>query len=184
MNQALIFYHYGSVDDLLTAACTISTAERVQQYADQFATVASLRELLAVGRTLHAEERRLGNLSVLAQLLAAAQNDPKFAAATGAALDLWIVQIESVLHRLLTGTPFAEVADIPGLARAISAAFIGLELYEGVAPTDALRAIAALDQLAVLVEVIDELGPIARRALQAKIGKATTRRTRTRPPSR
>jgi AcrR family transcriptional regulator len=173
VNQALIFYHYGSVDELLTATCLINTRERVDRYTQRFAAVGSLRELLSVGRALHEEERRLGNVSILAQLLAAAQTDGKLADATRAALALWIEQIEAVLQRLLAGAPFAEVADVPGLARAISAAFVGLELYEGVADAEAQRALAALDQLAVLVEVVDELGPVSRRALRAKIGRAS-----------
>jgi AcrR family transcriptional regulator len=186
VNQALIFYHYGSVDELLTAVCLISTKERVDRYTERFAAVGSLRELLRVGRALHEEERRLGNVSILAQLLAAAQTDGKLAHATKEALALWIKQIETVLDRLLAGAPFAEIADVPGLARAISAAFVGLELYEGVAEAEAQRALAALDQLAVLVEVVDELGPVSRRALRGKIGRAsrasraTTRRT---PPA-
>ena len=178
VNQALIFYHYGSVDELLTAACLVNTKERVDRYTERFAAVGSLRELLRVGRALHEEERRLGNVSILAQLLAAAQTDGKLAHATKAALALWIDQIEAVLQRLLAGAPFAEVADVPGLARAISAAFVGLELYEGVAEEDAQRALAALDQLAVLVEVVDELGPVSRRALRAKIGRASRGTTR------
>ena len=40
---------------------------------------------------------------------------------------------------LLAGSPLAEVADPAGLARAISAGFIGLELYEGVDPAGAGR---------------------------------------------
>jgi AcrR family transcriptional regulator len=176
VNQALIFYHFGSVDELLAAACRDATADRVAQYVDRFATVTSLRELLDVGRTLHAEERRLGNVSVLAQLLAGAQHDVRLAAPTAAALQLWIDEIESVLHRLLAGSPFAEIADIPGLARALSAAFVGLELYSGVDEAGAQRAFGALEQLAVLVEVVDELGPVSRRALRSKITRAATRR--------
>lgn len=80
-----------------------------------------------------------------------------------------------VLRRLLAGSPFAEVADVPGLARAVSAAFIGLELYDGVDPAGADQAMAALDQLALLMEIVDDLGPIARRALQAKVSRATRR---------
>lgn len=164
------------MDELLTAACRGATADRVAQYVDRFATVTSLRELLDVGRTLHAEERRLGNVSVLAQLLAGAQHDVRLAAPTAAALQLWIDEIESVLHRLLAGSPFAEIADIPGLARALSAAFVGLELYSGVDEAGAHRAFGALEQLAVLVEVVDELGPVSRRALRSKIARAATRR--------
>ncbi|HLL67339.1 MAG TPA: TetR/AcrR family transcriptional regulator [Micromonosporaceae bacterium] len=175
VNQALVFYHFGSVDNLLVAACTASTAARVAQYSEQFAGVSSLRELLDVGRALHAQERSLGNVSVLAQLLAGAQIDTKLALPTAASLQLWIDEIESVLSRLLIGTPFAEIADVPGLARALAAAFVGIELYEGVDPDGALQAMAALEQLAILVEVVDALGPVARRALRSKINKAATR---------
>lgn len=168
-NQALVFYHYGSVDELLAAACRHATASRVTAYAERFAAVTSLRELLQVGRELHAEELRQGNVSVLAQMLAAGQRGGRIAETTAAALQLWVDEIEKVLHRLLAGSPMAEIADVPGLARAVSAAFIGLELYEGVDQAGAQRALDALDQLAVLVEVVDELGPLARRALRSRI---------------
>jgi AcrR family transcriptional regulator len=169
VNQALVFYHYKSVDELLGAACIETTRQRVAAYADRFAAVGSLRELLQVGRALHAAELEEGNVSVLAQLLAAAQSGDRLAGPTATALRMWTAEIEAVLHRLMDGSPVAEVADLPGLARGVSAAFVGLELYEGVDPEGAGRAMAALDQLAVLVEVVDELGPLARRALRAKV---------------
>jgi len=168
-NQALVFYHYGSVDELLAAACREATASRVAAYAQRFDAVTSLRELLAVGRELHAEELRQGNVSVLAQLLAAGQRSERIAETTAAALRMWVVEIEKVLRRLLIGSPVAEIADVPGLARAVSAAFIGLELYEGIDEAGAGRALEAIDQLAVLIEVMDELGPIARRALRSRL---------------
>lgn len=169
VNQALVFYHYKSVDELLGAACLSATRERVAVYAGRFAAVGSLRELLRVGLDLHASELADGNVSVLAQMLAAAQTGERLAEPTAAALQMWTDEIEAVLHRLLAGSPVAEVADIPGLARAVSAAFVGLELFEGVDQDGARQALAALDQLAVLVEVVDELGPIARRAMRAKV---------------
>ncbi|GGN90545.1 TetR family transcriptional regulator [Actinoplanes lobatus] len=176
-NQALVFYHFGSVDDLLGAACEQATRQRVEAFAERFAAVGSLRELLQVGRDLHYEELAMGNVSVLAQLLAAAQSgERRLAAPTAAALRMWTGEIEAVLQRLLAGSPVAEVADIPGLARAVGAAFVGIELYEGVDRDGASRALDALDQLAVLVEVVDELGPLARRALKSKIKKAATPR--------
>ncbi|QLQ38934.1 TetR/AcrR family transcriptional regulator [Micromonospora robiginosa] len=175
VNQALVFYHFGSVDDLLTAACRASTADRVAHWSVALSGVGSLRELLAVGRSLHERERELGNVSFLAQMLAGAQTDERLAAPTAGALQLWVDEIEAVLRRLLAGSPFAEIADVPGLARAVSAAFVGLELYDGVDRVAADRALAALDQLAVLIEIVDDLGPLARRALQAKVNRAVRR---------
>lgn len=172
VNQALVFYHFGSVDELLAVACREATGARVAFYTERFAEVATLRELLDLGREMHAEEHRLGNVAVLAQMLAGAQSDPRLAEATAASLRMWTEQIEAVLTRLLKDTPVSEIADVPGLATAISAAFVGLELYAAVDSEGAQSALTAIEQLAVLLEVMDDLGPVARRALRAKLNKA------------
>src|SRR2546429_5009253 len=134
VNQALVFYHFGTVDDLLAAACHQATAARVAHYRERFAAVGSVRDLLDLGRQIHDEESREGNVAVLAQLLAGAQTDRRLAAPVAVALRLWTDQIEEVLRRLLAGSPLGDLADPAGLAHAASAAFIGLELYEGVDP--------------------------------------------------
>lgn len=169
VNQALVFYHFGTVDDLLAEACRSATAARVAVYRERFSQVRSLRELLDLGRALHEQERAEGNVAVLAQLLAGAQTDQRLAAATAAALRLWTAEIEIVLRRLLRDSPVASVADPAGLAGAISAAFVGLELFEGVDRAGAGDAFDALDRLAVLVEVVEEIGPIAKRTLRGKL---------------
>ncbi|MET9633746.1 TetR family transcriptional regulator [Lentzea sp. NPDC006480] len=173
VNQALVFYHFGSVHELLEAACLAATEERVRPFLRRLDDITSLRELLDLGRTLHTEEREAGNVRVMAQMLAAAQADPRLARATSAALHLWIEPIEQVLARLLSSSPIADLVDVAGLARAVCAGFVGLELFEGIDPVGASAALDALDRLAVLVEVVDELGPVARRALRGKL-----RRTR------
>jgi AcrR family transcriptional regulator len=175
VNQALVFYHFGSVDQLLAAACAAATAQRVEVFRERLTEVRSLRELLAAGRQLHATERETGNVAVLAQLLAGAQRDPKLASATAAALDLWADELERVLARVLRDTPLAGVADIPGLARAVAAAFIGIELYEGADPRGAGRALDALDQLGALLEVVDDLGPVATRTLRARLRRTAAK---------
>ncbi|MEV6652995.1 TetR family transcriptional regulator [Streptomyces sp. NPDC051219] len=109
VNQALVFYHFGSV-----------------------AAIDSLAELPAFGREMHEEERPAGHVAVLGQLLAGAQSQPRLASATAAGLALWIEEIEAVLIRVLSATPLGGFADPAGLARAVAASFVGIELYEGV----------------------------------------------------
>ena len=169
VNQALVFYHFGSVHELLEAACLTATRARVAPFLDRLGGITSLRELLDLGRRLHAEERSLGNVTVLAQLLAGAQADPRLASATSAALRLWIDPIQRAIERLLAGSPLAEFVDIAGLANAVCAGFLGLELFEGVEPAGANAALNALDQLAALVDALDDLGPVARRALRGRL---------------
>ncbi|MFB9930314.1 TetR/AcrR family transcriptional regulator [Amycolatopsis halotolerans] len=173
VNQALVFYHFGTVHDLLRAACLAATQARVAPFAERLGQVTDLRQLLALGRALHADERARGNVTVLAQMLAGAQADPELAEATATALQLWITPIEDALTRLLADSPVAEAIDTVGLARAMSAGFVGLELYEGVDPEGSQTALDALDRLAVLIEVVDDLGPIALRALRGKLRKTT-----------
>jgi AcrR family transcriptional regulator len=178
VNQALIFYHFGSIGALLAEACQRATEARIGHYRDELAAVTSFDELLDLGSRLHAEERELGNVAVLAQLLAGAQRDESLAPAVAGALRLWVAEIEGVLSRLLADSPLAGLVDVPGLATAISAAFVGVELFDGVDAAASGRALESLRRLAVLIEVADELGPVASRLLRRRLAAHDRRRSR------
>ncbi|MEA5367797.1 TetR family transcriptional regulator [Amycolatopsis sp., V23-08] len=171
VNQALVFYHFGTVEELVAQACITTTEARVAQYRDRFTEVSTVGELLALGREIHAGERAEGNMALLAQTLAGAQGGGRLAEATREALDKWISEVRTTLERVLAGSPLVEFADPDGLARAVSAGFLGLTLFEAVDPGGAERALTALDQLAALVDVVESLGPVATRAFRAKLRK-------------
>ncbi|WP_433249331.1 TetR/AcrR family transcriptional regulator [Actinomadura nitritigenes] len=174
VNQALVFYHFGSVGGLLAQACTSGAAERAALYRERFAQATSLRELLVIGRELHEAEHSAGNVAVLAQALAGSQRDPELAAATTAALEVWVAELETVLDRVLADSPLAGVVDAPSLARIIASAFIGLELYDGADPEGARKALDALDGLGAILEMLDGLGPLATRMFRARTRHAAS----------
>ncbi|MEU5184123.1 TetR/AcrR family transcriptional regulator [Streptomyces longwoodensis] len=176
VNQALVFYHFGSVDELLAAACRYGAEQSVSRYRDRLAAVSSLTELLAVGRRIHEEERADGHVALLGQLLAGAQTHAVLGPATAAGLELWIAEIEGVLTRVLAGTPLGEYADPPGLARAVAASFVGIELYEGADAAGATAALDALEQLGFVLGALEELGPVAQRAVRQYLRRASARR--------
>jgi hypothetical protein len=68
----------------------------------------------------------------------------------------------------------------PWLTRVISSGFLGLELYEGVDAPAALQALNALERLGDLVQVVDELPPVARRVLRTKMRRRSTPQRRAR----
>jgi len=173
VNQALVFYHFGSVDELLAAACRHGAEQRVALYRDRLEKVGTLGELVELARELHSAERDGGHVAVLGQLLAGAQTQPRLAHATAAGLALWTDEIEKVLGRVLAGTPLTEFVDVGGLAKTVSAAFIGLELFEGVDPAGAEQALATLDQFAGIVAALEELGPVAQRAVRSRLRRST-----------
>ena len=78
-----------------------------------------------------------------------------------------------MLARLLADSPLAELVDVAGLTRAVSASFIGLQLYQDVDPAAAALALDSLERLAVLVDVVNDLGPVARRAARARLRAGT-----------
>jgi AcrR family transcriptional regulator len=172
-NQALVFYHFGSVNELIAAACRSSTEQRVAIYREAFGAASTFAELLALGRRIHVTEHAEGNVAVLAQLLAGARGNEVVAAAVADALNLWVVEVEATLRRVLTDSPLLPVVDLGGLARAISAGFVGIELLDGIDPDGAARALASLEQLAVLTEALltelDNLGPVTSRLVQRRL---------------
>ncbi|MFD0394839.1 TetR/AcrR family transcriptional regulator [Streptomyces nogalater] len=172
VNQALVFYHFGSVDELLAAACRYGAEKAVARYRERLAEVGTLSELLTVGREIHERERAGGHVALLGQLLAAPTH-PGLGPATAAGLDLWITEIERVLRRVLAATPFGEFTDPAGLARAVAASFVGIELYEGVDEAGAGAALDALEQLGALVAAVESLGPVAQRAVRHQLRRRT-----------
>jgi len=57
VNQALIFYHFGSLGGLLDAAVRRSVDEAVADYRGRLGEVATLSGLLELGNTLHSVEK-------------------------------------------------------------------------------------------------------------------------------
>lgn len=166
--QGLVFYHFHTVSELLEAASNHAVDHSVERYREAFADVTTLGGLLGVGRELHEHERRTGNVAFMAQMMSGAQHDPVLARAARYAMSAWTHEVSTVLDRALHDRPVADLVDVDGLAHLISAGFIGLELYDGVDEAGATDALATLDALGQLVDVLDDLGPIARRALRRR----------------
>ncbi|WP_374999983.1 TetR/AcrR family transcriptional regulator [Aeromicrobium sp. CTD01-1L150] len=168
LNQALVFYHFGSVDALVAEACLVSTAERVASFEERLDDVNGLADLVRLAQDLHAQEKQLGNVTILGQVLAGSQTNPALAEVTGKALSLWTERIQQVLTVVLADSPLGEALDPALLAELVSAAFIGIELVEPTRPDEG-GSVAALDRLVPLAQALDDLGPLARRAVRSAL---------------
>src|SRR5256886_16239323 len=76
-NQALIFYHFGSVANLLLEAFRRNSVAQVTRYREAAANVSSLSDLVEIARRLHAEDLESGSVTAVTQLMAAAASDPE-----------------------------------------------------------------------------------------------------------
>ena len=127
-NQALIFYHFASLNDLLLAAVDELSARRVERYRERIDGVTTLGELVAVAAELHREDASQGHITVLAQMLAGATTNPDLKAPLADRFRPWSELVESAIGRVVAGTPYAAVVPVEDLAFVVTSLFMGIEL--------------------------------------------------------
>lgn len=156
LNQALIFYHFGSVEGLLQATAREDSTRRAALYADRLADVDSLARLIAVGREIHDEETKRGSTTVLTQLLAGSLSSDELRESVLAGMDPWIDLVEQALDRVIAGTPLAQAVPTADIAFAISSLFLGMEFMTGLHDDDARveRLFTSLDAVGAFVDAL------------------------------
>jgi AcrR family transcriptional regulator len=133
-NQALIFYHFGSVEGLLVAVARSESERRSALYAEALRSVTSLTDLVAVARRLHDEEFKAGTVAALTQMLAGAVGSEELSRGIREALEPWTSLVGEAITRLLEGTPYGDVLPQGDVTAALAALFLGIELYTGLDP--------------------------------------------------
>jgi AcrR family transcriptional regulator len=155
-NQALIFYHFGSLDALLREAYAEASTRQIEKYRAAAAEVSSLSDLVRIARRLHAEDMESGAVTVVTQLMAAA-SAPEEASELLDRFDGWIRLVQEALHRAIGGTPLAEVTPPREGAYAIASMFLGIELLARLDPARS-EAEDVFDMLDAIAKLVEEVG--------------------------
>jgi AcrR family transcriptional regulator len=155
-NQALIFYHFGSLDDMFLAACDELSAKRVAAYTERIEGITSLRELVAVAAELHREDTQEGHITVLSQLLAGATTNPQLRAPLRERFEPWTAIVQTAIERVVAGTPYASVVPAADLAFVVTSLFMGMELTMSLEddPARAEGLFRTIDLMATLLEAL------------------------------
>lgn len=156
-NQALIFYHFGTVNDLLLEAFGRVSERNVHRYREAASKVESLSDLVAIARRLHAEDLESGSVTAVTQLMAAATDSER----GGQLLDRfegWIRLVEEALTRAAATYPMASIVPAREAAYAICAMFLGIELMSRLDP-ERSEAEAVFDMMGSIAGLIEELAP-------------------------
>ena len=110
-NQALIFYHFGSLDGLLVAALARTSELRLDRYRGALADVTSLEELVRVMAQLYEQDKAAGHIRVVSQVIAGSVGRPELAPKVLELMEPWIAFAEDTLARVLPpGLPIPELA--------------------------------------------------------------------------
>jgi AcrR family transcriptional regulator len=127
-NQALIFYHFGSLDGLLLAALDQTSEERLIRYRTAVDEAQTPEELAEVAASIYAEDRDRGHMTVVSQMVAGSVAKPELAREVVARMGPWIELCEDALRKGLAQTPAAEALPLRDLAYAVVTFYLGLNL--------------------------------------------------------
>jgi AcrR family transcriptional regulator len=156
-NQALIFYHFGSVQKLLQEAFLRNSEEQVAKYRGAAANVSSLSDLVEIARRLHAEDLASGSVTAVTQLMAAAASDPELGRAILDRFEEWIGLVQDALARAVDAHPLAAMVQPREAAYAIAALFLGIELMTRLDPNRS-EAPALFDMMANIARLVEQVG--------------------------
>jgi AcrR family transcriptional regulator len=133
-NQALIFYHFGSVIDVLVSTLERVSADRLAQYQTALAKVDDLRGALKVAQRQYQADVREGYITVLVELVAGASSVPPLAPEIVRCLDPWLAFTEEQIRRFVGRTPLASLLPPHESAQAVIAVYLGMELLDHLDP--------------------------------------------------
>jgi AcrR family transcriptional regulator len=132
-NQALIFYHFGSVQRALLAALDLVSARRMGAYGLAFDQARTLPELAGLARTIYAEDLENGYVTVLGEMVAGGVSDAELGGEVAARLQPWIDLVAGKLRDLLAGSPFESMLPAGDMAFAIVALYLGVDMLSHLA---------------------------------------------------
>lgn len=141
-NQALVFYHFGGVNDLLLAALDRTSELRMSRYEAAIDSVGTLPELLAVASEAYREDLAGGHIKVLAELIAGASAVPELKPQIAGRLEPWIALTEAAVDRVMAPSALAPLVPSRDLAFAIVSLYLGAamltHLSDDPAPAESL----------------------------------------------
>jgi AcrR family transcriptional regulator len=160
-NQALIFYHFGSVRNLLLAVLDLISERRMTEYGPTFERARSAPELAGLARTIYADDLERGYITVLGEMVSGGVTDADLGAEVAARIEPWIEMVQRKLEQLLVGTPLPSLASPRDMAFGLVALYFGVDMLTHM-QRDQSRAESLLDLATRLSTLVDAVLPSQR----------------------
>jgi AcrR family transcriptional regulator len=148
-NPALVFYHYGGVDELLLAALDASSAQRLHRYREALAEPGAPDELVRRAAGLFREDVEGGHVTAVTELIGASLAKPELREELVARMRPWLELTRQMLER--SPAPIAGSGAEPA-AFAIVAGYLGLNLLSRLMPD--------LEQTEALFRLLERLATL------------------------
>jgi AcrR family transcriptional regulator len=128
LNQGLIFYHFGSVANLLLAALDAVSAERMVRYRAAAEDATTPTAIVDVAATIFREDLDAGYVTVLVEMIAGASSTPGLGPEVSARIVPWFDFAQRAIERTVDGTPLDSILPSGDVAYAVVALYLGLEM--------------------------------------------------------
>ena len=157
-NQALIFYHFGSVNSLLLAALDRSSEQRMRAYREAVGEARSLEEMLDVAMRIYREDLEQGHMTVVSELIAGSMAHPELKAEIVARMEPWIEFTKEAIDKVLAPSPMMAALPTRQLAFALVAFYCGVNMLSTLEP--------GRSDVEDLFRMAQQLGPVMAAMLQ------------------
>ena len=157
-NQGVIFYHFGSVANLLLAALDAVSEARRTHYQEAVDRAAGIVELVDAAESVFEEDLDAGHIAVLAEMIAGASSTPGLAAEVAARIAPWRAFTADALRGVIETTPLADAVEPDVAAHAVVALYLGLEMLAHL-DGDRSAALSLFDRARLLAGLFEMLAP-------------------------
>jgi AcrR family transcriptional regulator len=127
-NQSLVFYHFGSVAELLLAALDEVSARRLERYSAAVEGVHTPAELVTAATEIFREDLDEGYVTVLVEMIAGAAASPELGEQVARRIGPWRRFAHDSIANALEGTPIASLLPVDDAAYAVVALYLGMEM--------------------------------------------------------
>jgi AcrR family transcriptional regulator len=127
-NQGLIFYHFGSVANLLLAALDAVSSERLAHYGASIDRAGSLGELVDAATGIFSDDLDAGYVTVLVEMIAGASGTPGLGPEVATRIKPWTDFAQRAIDSALAESPLGSVLPSRDVAYGIVALYLGLEM--------------------------------------------------------
>jgi len=127
-NQGLIFYHFGSVANLLLAALDAVSAQRLEHYGAALDQIGSPDQLVDAATAIFSEDLDAGYVTVLVEMIAGASSTPGLGPEVAARIGPWTDFAQRAIEETLAGSPIGTVLPARDVAYGIVALYLGMEM--------------------------------------------------------
>ena len=136
VNQALIYYYYGDIKNLLLAALDETSAKRMQSYQALLEKTETIEDLVQLAKDIYREDLAAGHVTVLSELIAGSLQHRELGPEVIRRLRPWIDFAEQSITKVTKGSVLETLIPARDVAVGIVAFYLGIDLLHQLDPAD------------------------------------------------